>query len=216
MRKQKDRCIAADAAGDTEAFTAASIKLRRQKDIYEDFCKAAGTYTEYERTFVTGYNRRLGAKTGAITRTKNKLKNAYQTLTNLGENVTIDEKKKIFKSLLKSNSIDLTLKLKKQADHILGSDRWHKRLTDNLKNGTTPTSMFYESLNINDLLKKYSGKGEIIFRNIKQIYPIEFVSANDYVGKVWDSGLNRYVNTKRFVIQYSKDGVHAHPVKETE
>lgn len=81
MRKQKDRCIAADAAGDTETFTAVSIKLRRQKDIYEDFCKAAGTYTEYERTFVAGYNRRLAGKTGAVTRAQNKQKNLQIPLT---------------------------------------------------------------------------------------------------------------------------------------
>ncbi len=80
MRKQKDRCIVADAAGDTQAFTAASIKLQRQKDIYEDFCKAAGTYTEYERTFVAGYGRRLGTKTGAVTRAQNRFKNAQITL----------------------------------------------------------------------------------------------------------------------------------------
>lgn len=71
MRKQKDICITADAAGDKEKFTAASIKLRRQKDIYEDFCKAAGTYTEYERTFVAGYGRRLGAKTSWAVRKEN-------------------------------------------------------------------------------------------------------------------------------------------------
>lgn len=82
MRKQKDRCIVADAAGDTDTFTAASIKLRRQKDIYEDFCKAAGTYTEYERTFVAGYNRRLAGKTGAVTRAQNKFKNAQIPLPN--------------------------------------------------------------------------------------------------------------------------------------
>lgn len=62
MRKQKDRCIVADAAGDKDNFTAASIKLRRQKDIYEDFCKAADSYTQYERTFVAGYDRRLAGK----------------------------------------------------------------------------------------------------------------------------------------------------------
>lgn len=84
MRKQKDRCIVADAAGDMQTFTAASIKLRRQKDIYEDFCKAAGTYTEYERTFVVGYGRKLAAKTGAVTRAQNKFKNAQITLTNSG------------------------------------------------------------------------------------------------------------------------------------
>ena len=92
MRRQKDRCITFDAAGDTEAFTTASIKLRRQKDIYEDFCKAAGTFTEYERTFVAGYNRRLGARTGAITRTQNKQKNLQIPLTDLDNGGIIKSK----------------------------------------------------------------------------------------------------------------------------
>ena len=85
MRKQKDRCIVADAAGDEDTFTAASIKLRRQKDIYEDFCNAAGTYTEYERTFVAGYNRSLAAKTGAVTRKQRAFDKAQLRLTD-GEN----------------------------------------------------------------------------------------------------------------------------------
>ncbi len=99
MRKQKDRCIAADAAGDTQSFTAASIKLRRQKDIYEDFCRAAGTYTEYERTFVQGYDRHLAARTGAVTRKQNAFKNAQVTLnqspplTNGGNDGKIKERR---------------------------------------------------------------------------------------------------------------------------
>ncbi len=94
MRKQKDRCIAADAAGDKDTFTAASIKLRRQKDIYEDFCKAAGTYTEYERTFVQGYDRHLAGKTGAVTRKQNAFKNAQVTLTNGGNGGIIEMTRK--------------------------------------------------------------------------------------------------------------------------
>ncbi|MDE7230800.1 MAG: hypothetical protein K2N56_10010 [Oscillospiraceae bacterium] len=84
MRRQKDLCVVADAAGDKDTFTAASIKLRQQKNTYEEFCKAAGTYTEYERTFVSGYNRQLAAKTGAVTRKQNAFKNAQITLTNGG------------------------------------------------------------------------------------------------------------------------------------
>ena len=64
MRKQKDRCIVADAAGDEEAVATASIRLNRQKYIYEDFCKAADSYTEYERTYVTGFNRSIAARSG--------------------------------------------------------------------------------------------------------------------------------------------------------
>lgn len=81
MRRQKDRCIVADAAGDEENFTAASIKLRRQKDIYEDFCKAADSYTQYERTFVAGYDRRLAGKTGAVTRKQRAFDKAQMRLT---------------------------------------------------------------------------------------------------------------------------------------
>lgn len=81
MRKQKDRCIASDAAGDKDSFTAASIKLRRQKDIYEDFAKKADLYTEYERTFVAGYDRRLAAMTGAVTRRQRAFQNAQMRLT---------------------------------------------------------------------------------------------------------------------------------------
>ncbi len=102
MRKQKDHCIVADAAGDKDAFTAASIKLRRQKDIYEDLCKAAGTYTEYERTFVAGYNRKLAAKTGAVTRAQNKFKNAQITLTNSENGAIIESEHKVVGSFEKN------------------------------------------------------------------------------------------------------------------
>lgn len=85
MRKQKNRCIVADASGDDEAFTMASIKLRRQKDIYEDFCKAADSYTQYERTFVGGYNRHLSGRTGAVTRRQRAFDNAQLRLTDSGD-----------------------------------------------------------------------------------------------------------------------------------
>ena len=88
MRKQKDLCIVADAMGDTDTYTAASIRLRRQKDIYEDFCGAGGVYTEYERTFVAGYNRSLAAKTGAVTRKQRAFDKAQMRLTN-GKNGSI-------------------------------------------------------------------------------------------------------------------------------
>ncbi|MDE5576690.1 MAG: phage minor capsid protein [Oscillospiraceae bacterium] len=96
MRRHKDRCVVADAIGDKDAFTAASIKLRRQKDYYEDFCKAAGTYTEYERTFVSGYNRHLASKTGAVTRKQNAFKNAQITLTNPANGGIIKKEISIF------------------------------------------------------------------------------------------------------------------------
>lgn len=113
MRKQKDRSIVADAAGDDETFTAASIKLRRQKDIYEDFCKAADSYTEYERTYVAGYNRRLAAKTGAVTKKQRAFERAQVKLQD-----SVDYMSNSFKPKMSSKDFEFkidnqSLRLKK-------------------------------------------------------------------------------------------------------
>lgn len=101
MRKQKDRCIVADAAGDEDSFTAASIKLRRQKDIYEDFAKAADSYTQYERTYVAGYDRRLAGKTGAVTRRQREFEKAQMTLeSDIGSKI-----RRTAKSAITSNKV---------------------------------------------------------------------------------------------------------------
>lgn len=70
----------AETSGKCENLTN-TIKLRRQKDIYEDFCKAADSYTQYERTYVAGYDRRLAGKTGAVTRKQREFEKAQVRLT---------------------------------------------------------------------------------------------------------------------------------------
>lgn len=88
MRKQKDRCIVADAAGDVENYTVASIRLRRQKDIYEDFARQANSYTEYERIFVAGYNRHLAGKSSYATKTWKQMQSLVGTTSSDGLKVT--------------------------------------------------------------------------------------------------------------------------------
>ncbi len=84
MRKQKDCCITADAAGDVENYTVASIKLRRQKDIYEDFCKAANSYTQYERQYVAGYDRSLAGKSSYALKVYKQMQTLVGTKTSRG------------------------------------------------------------------------------------------------------------------------------------
>ena len=124
MRKQKDRCIVADAAGDEESFTTASIKLRRQKDIYEDFCKAADSYTQYERTYVAGYDRRLAGKTGAVTRKQRAFEKVQIRLTEEKNRAIIEQEKRKeqFRSDLKSGKINTSLDVKNQKKHIISPE----------------------------------------------------------------------------------------------
>ena len=113
MRKQKDRCIVADAAGDVENHAIQSIKLRRQKDIYEDFAKAANSFTQYERTIVGGYGRSQGGKTAYVTRVYNKMNQLVGTTTSEGTEV------------------------KFITDHFVGRCIDRKITADNIKNALT-------------------------------------------------------------------------------
>ena len=63
IRKTKRELIGYDAAGDKEAFTAASIKLQRQRQEYQSFSKAADLRQKPERQQVYGFGRKISQKT---------------------------------------------------------------------------------------------------------------------------------------------------------
>lgn len=223
MRKQKDRCIVADAAGDEENFTAASIKLRRQKDIYEDFCKAADSYTQYERTFVAGYDRRLAGKTGAVTRKQRAFDKAQIRLTEEKNRAIIEqeEQKEQFRSDLKSGKINTSLDVKNQKKHII-SPEWKnnvKQQMNKLYDGDTkaasPKSRLFKDVTPEKLFKEYSGKGTLRLQKNSSTVD-EFVTADYPVGITFDRKLQKYVRTRRFQIRYQDGGYHLFPVSEKE
>lgn len=223
MRKQKDRCIVADAAGDEESFTAASIKLRRQKDIYEDFCKAADSYTQYERTYVAGYDRRLAGKTGAVTRKQREFEKAQMRLTEEKNRVIIEQEKRKeqFRSDLKSGKINTSLDVKNQKKHVI-SPEWKnnvkqqmKKLHDGDTKASSPKSRLFKDVTPEKLFKEYSGKGTLRLQKNSSTVD-EFVTADYPVGITFDRKLQKYVRTRRFQIRYQDGGYHLFPVSEKE
>ena len=223
MRKQKDRCIVADAAGDEESFTTASIKLRRQKDIYEDFCKAADSYTQYERTYVAGYDRRLAGKTGAVTRTQRAFEKVQIRLTEEKNRAIIEQEKRKeqFRSDLKSGKINTSLDVKNQKKHII-SPEWKnnvrqqiKKLHDGDTKAASPKSRLFKDVTPEKLFKEYSGKGTLRLQKNSTTVD-EFVTADYPVGITFDRKLQKYVRTRRFQIRYQDGGYHLFPVSEKE
>ena len=75
MRKTRREMIGYDAAGAKDYFTASSIKLRRQKEEYAAFSKAAGLRTKPERAGVLGYGHSISSKSDWAIR-KNTFANA--------------------------------------------------------------------------------------------------------------------------------------------
>ncbi len=62
IRKTKRELIAYEAAGLEDDFIAASIKLRRQMELYKDFSRAANLREKLERTGVYGFSRSISNK----------------------------------------------------------------------------------------------------------------------------------------------------------
>lgn len=162
MRKQKDRCIVADAAGDEESFTTASIKLRRQKDIYEDFCKAADSYTQYERTYVAGYDRRLAGKTGAVTRKQREFEKAQLKLDNSIDNsYNYMGTEHLFASHYSDGKLDLR-SARREYDTFLNSDvpKRHMKLLKQFSYGAK-----YIETDNEDITMGYSPKADAFVYN---------------------------------------------------
>jgi len=162
MRKQKNRCIVADAAGDKEGFTTASIKLRRQKDIYEDFCRKAGSFTQYERTIVGGYDRRLSGKTGAVTRKARAFEKAQMRLdSNIEKVYNYIGDEHLFASHFSDGKLDLK-SARKEYDSFLNSSvpKSHMKLLKQYSYG----ARFVETDNP-DITMGYSGSKDIFVYN---------------------------------------------------
>mgnify|MGYP004644812721 CR=1 FL=1 len=62
IRKTKREILAADSSGDSDMFTAKSVLLRRQREEYNRFSKAAGLLTQNERNQVIGFGRSVASR----------------------------------------------------------------------------------------------------------------------------------------------------------
>ncbi|MEG2520955.1 MAG: phage minor capsid protein, partial [Christensenellaceae bacterium] len=62
IRKTKRELIGFDKAGLKDDFMTSSIKLRRQREYYDDFSNKAGLFKQNERTQVSGYGRSISGK----------------------------------------------------------------------------------------------------------------------------------------------------------
>lgn len=133
----------------------------------------------------------------------------------LRQKAAIRRKENNFRNRLHNGEINTNVRSVKQQEHVCGTEKWKQRVKLDFETKNTAPDMFYEDVDIQELVNKYAGTGILRFGK-GQPYPIEYVSADRYIGKRFNYGLGKYENTKRFAIRYSSKGVHLHPVKEGE
>lgn len=207
IRKTKREILAADSSGDSDMFTAKSVLLRRQREEYNRFSKAAGLLTQNERNQVIGFGRSEASRSTA----------AYKKILTLGNgDVTIGLKINSFRNALADGKVNTAVDTKNQPKHIAGK-AWKNQVKQAVQSGgkITPRSVLAKGLDPQDLINKYSGKGDGYNFRPNQKYPDEFITLPFVVGRTFDSSTGRYIETHRLQIKYNENkGAHVFPVKE--
>jgi hypothetical protein len=118
-----------------------------------------------------------------------------------------DERRKIMDGTYSTKIV-----LGRQRKHILGTVEFqqNKDKMQKLSPGSEPSILNADAAS---LVNKYKGTGILEMTKGSQ-YPVELIDMPYIIGKTWVQRMQKYVETKRFRIVYSSDGVHIIPVSD--
>lgn len=205
MRKTKREILAADATGDKDRFTEKSVLLRRQKEEYGRFSKAAGLSLRNERTQVGGFGHSQASRSAA----------EYKKMLTLGNgNATIGLKVNSFRNALASGSVNTSVDTKNQPKHVNGKV-WKNQVKQAVQSGgkVTPRSILAKGLDPQDLINRYAGTGDHYEFRGSNKYPDEFITLPFEAGRTYNKKTGKYEATNRVQIKYDENkGAHIFPV----
>jgi len=207
MRKTKRQIISAKGAGDEDMFTAKSVLLRRQKEEYNKFSKAAGLLTQNERTQVYGFDRSAASKASW---------SARKILTLGNGDAKIGLKILRFKQDISGGKINTSVDKDNQQKHINGK-AWKNQVKQAVRSGgkSTPRSRLAKGLDPQDLINKYAGTGSNYQYTGNNKYPDEYITLPFIAGVTYNKKTGKYEKTNRIQIKYNeKKGAHVFPVFE--
>lgn len=164
------------------------------------------------------YKEILGSKIGGL---QDFLKQKYQDAQKYAKiQKSYKEGKyvKEFKEKLQNGQVNLKVQRTKQEEHTQGTKALRNRLKQALMSQETakpitPQSYLYSGLDAQKLVQEYAGTG-ILQYTLGSATVKEYVSLDSAVGRYYNLGKKRYVETKRFCIIYNNKGTHVFPVKE--
>ena len=164
------------------------------------------------------YKEILGSKIGGL---QDFLKQKYQDAQKYAKiQKSYKEGKYVreFKEKLQNGQVNLKVQRTKQEEHTQGTNALRNRLKQALMSQETakpitPQSYLYRGLDAQKLVQEYAGTG-ILQYTLGSATVKEYVSLDSAVGRYYNLGKKRYVETKRFCIIYNNKGTHVFPVKE--
>lgn len=205
MRKTKREILAADATDDKDSFAEKSVLLRRQKEEYGRFSKAAGLSVRNERAQVGGFGHSQAGRSAA----------EYKKMLTLGNgDATIGLKVNSFRNALASGSVNTSVDTKNQPKHVNGKV-WKNQVKQAVQSGgkVTPRSILAKGLDPQDLINRYAGTGDHYEFRGNNKYPDEFITLPFEAGRTYNKKTGKYEATNRVQIKYDENkGAHIFPV----
>ena len=194
------------SAGLTDDATAANIKLRRLNAKYREFSKAAGLPEQPERLKVLYSD----AKSEAAARALKVRRDAEAALQN-------KENTAILNAKITSGEISTQIRPQVQARHIEGTAEFERYRLQRLAKGQTPQSILtITAQEAQTLVDGYAGTGTVTIknRNDGSLEIKEYTDTDQVIGRYYAD--NKYWDTKRIIIFYSKKGIHVVPTNPEE
>lgn len=205
MRKTKREILAADATDDKDRFTEKSVLLRRQKEEYGRFSKAAELSLRNERAQVGGFGHSQASRSAA----------EYKKMLTLGNgDATIGLKVNSFRNALASGSVNTSVDTKNQSKHVNGKV-WKNQVKQAVQSGgkVTPRSILAKGLDPQDLINRYAVTGDHYEFRGNNKYPDEFITLPFEAGRTYNKKTGKYEATNRVQIKYDENkGAHIFPV----
>lgn len=113
---------------------------------------------------------------------------------------------------IKTNYYPKSISKGKQNKHIQGTNEFKLHVLKLEEKGFKPSILTADPV---ELVNQYSGTGRIITTSLNSP-PKEAITASQVIGEYFDPVSKQYIETRSFMIVYSKNGVHLFPKKEDE
>ena len=213
MRKTKREAVGYEAAGLDDDFTAASIKLNRQRQEYKKFAKAAGIRPKNERSQELGYNKSVSQKAVHARKKIEKRANLMYDTGNEADNVKAYLRDKPIRDKIQSSETKKTLEKGQYLKHVPGSHEY-KQYQDvyQRKGQYGPSYLTVPEDEVQALVDEYAGTGVLKRGKDGRWLNEEVITIHpDNVGVVVNNINGVEAETSVFKIKYGKKGVHVIP-----
>lgn len=213
IRQCKRECIAADAREDREYYTDCSVRLRRLKDEYNSFSKAAKLPMQSERANIAEFGAKEAKEAINGYNEVAKQANMMYDTGSTESNVTAYMRDLPLRNEIK-NSFPHIIDKGQQNKHISGTNEYKQYNASYIGNGQFgPSRITIDEDNIKALVSKYAGNGLLKRDKNGKWLGYEIITINDMdVGVAVNNITGEEAITSVFKIKWSKgNGYHIYP-----